>query len=226
MFYSLVCKNVVICLLSDGVQNRIRVQESPRQPVCRPSGVLLAGIVCRLCVCSMCALLILQAFCCYCQEDTFLVDEQIAAAKAVTFADLEQSLGSLPSAKNAVVEEQNTGDDIYLHNKMYAHGHITADSARTLFSQVKPAFKGAQASGGQAYKPSRAAFLGQAEMNLMFPPFNSADANSALVSHFQVRLFFLSSFVVDSQGIILDFRIVLFLSFNMSLYDIVLIGYR
>jgi hypothetical protein len=78
------------------------------------------------------------------------------------------------------LEEENSST----LNKMYTHGHLSRGSACALFSQIIPVLKAAQR--GDSYEPSRAGMLPQAEMSFMFPPFNQADENSALVCHFQV----------------------------------------
>ena len=141
------------------------------------------------------------------QEDTFLVDEQLAAAEAVTFPEILAHLRRLPSSSSfssfssssssatlCPPDEDNSrqhsapasSDNSCLIDKMYVHGHMAPDCARALFAQVLPTeLAGSDAVPSREH--SRATPLAEAEMNFMFPSFNPDDQNSAIVSHFQVR---------------------------------------
>jgi hypothetical protein len=129
------------------------------------------------------------------QEETFLVDEQLDAAQAISYADLRDHMRRLPSTATAVAGESSTGRSSFTvteeggsssssSNKMYVHGHMDPEGAQALFSRVLPLL--ASPPDRSCYAPSGATLLPRADMSLLFPPFNPSDGNSALVSHFQV----------------------------------------
>lgn len=113
------------------------------------------------------------------------MDEKVKAAQAVTLPDLCSRVDLLsPSATGR--SDLESGPRV-----MYVHGHMSADSALDLFSQLSPEQTLAEeekikGSPIHVHKASRATVLPQGGTSLLLPAFNPADKNSALISHFQV----------------------------------------
>ena len=110
------------------------------------------------------------------------MDDELQAAKDLTYEDVVKNMRSLPSI---TCRSEESG---YYEGKhmMYVHGHMSQQIACTMFSKISETFGDGPCNPNLCYEPGRATILSRHDVDFLFSSFNSADKNSSLVCHYQV----------------------------------------